>query len=288
MRDDELPALFLSADDLSNRAQSEYLWALRLNLSFLVCSAILSIWNPEFALGAVAQAVSLACGLACTVWLATRRQERIWYGARAIAESVKTSAWRFMMRAEPYEGLRLEEATAKLRETLKLVIDQNKETAQHLAILPDKFHITAEMGKVYRQSWEERREKYLADRVHNQLIWYAKKSAWNKKRGKLFFSILIFFNGSALLAAVLRVAFPLATYWPTDALAACAAAVLAWIQVKRFGELAMSYNLAAHEIGMIREQISEIKQEGTFVRFVGDAENAFSREHTQWAARRDA
>ena len=77
-------------------------------------------------------------------------------------------------------------------------------------------------------------------------------------------------------------------YWPTDLLGSCAAALLAWIQAKRFGELSTSYNLAAHEIALIRERAADIREEREFSIFVGDAENAFSREHTHWAARRDA
>lgn len=33
-----------------------------------------------------------------------------------------------------------------------------------------------------------------------------------------------------------------------------AASVLSWMQAKRFSELAASYALAAHEVGLIKEQ----------------------------------
>ena len=59
------------------------------------------------------------------------------------------------------------------------------------------------------------------------------------------------------------------------------------MQAKRFSELASSYTLAAHEIALIREQSFLPKTETEFSLFVSDAENAFSREHTQWVARRD-
>jgi len=45
--------------------------------------------------------------------------------------------------------------------------------------------------------------------------------------------------------------------------------------------------LTAYEIGFIREQISNVSTDKELSDFVKDAENAFSREHTQWAARRD-
>ena len=64
--------------------------------------------------------------------------------------------------------------------------------------------------------------------------------------------------------------------------------MLSWIQAKRFQELAASYALAAHEISIIRQQSSGPMDDRAFSRFVGDAENAFSREHTQWVARQDS
>jgi len=66
-----------------------------------------------------------------------------------------------------------------------------------------------------------------------------------------------------------------------------AASVLSWMQAKRFSELAASYALAAHEISLIREKSMLPNTPDEFSQFVGDAENAFSREHTQWVARKD-
>jgi hypothetical protein len=68
---------------------------------------------------------------------------------------------------------------------------------------------------------------------------------------------------------------------------ALAASTLSWIQAKRFSELSASYALAAHEISFIKEQAASIKKDDNLSQFVGDAENAFSREHTQWVARKD-
>ena len=66
-----------------------------------------------------------------------------------------------------------------------------------------------------------------------------------------------------------------------------AAAFVAWLQLKRHQELANSYALAAQELSFIAEQIQRVETAGEFSKFVSDAENAISREHTLWAARRD-
>ena len=76
------------------------------------------------------------------------------------------------------------------------------------------------------------------------------------------------------------------SFWPTDVLVAIAASILSWMQAKRFSELASSYSLAAHEISLINEQSLRSTTDNDFSIFVGDAENAFSREHTQWVARK--
>ncbi|EKA6789224.1 SLATT domain-containing protein, partial [Salmonella enterica] len=65
-----------------------------------------------------------------------------------------------------------------------------------------------------------------------------------------------------------------------------AASIVGWVQIKKYNELAVSYFLTAHEIGDIKEQFNYISSENDFLEFVNNAEKAFSREHTQWLARR--
>jgi len=98
---------------------------------------------------------------------------------------------------------------------------------------------------------------------------------------------LIIVNGVAVACAVLRIKYPTTPFWPTDVLVAGAASLLSWMQAKRYSELAASYALTAHEIGFIAAQARQQMPEHQFSDFVGDAENAFSREHTQWIARKD-
>ena len=123
--------------------------------------------------------------------------------------------------------------------------------------------------------------------MREQLGWYAKKARFNKYRANVFFWVLIAVNLGAVILAALKIKFAETPIWPTDALVALAASLLSWMQAKRFSELASSYSLAATEIGLIRDQARMITCEKDFSVFVADAENAFSREHTQWVARKD-
>jgi hypothetical protein len=72
----------------------------------------------------------------------------------------------------------------------------------------------------------------------------------------------------------------------TEPLLVGASAALSWSQAKRFRELGNAYGLTVHEISLIREESGRIKTEDDFSEFVNNSENAFSREHTQWVARR--
>jgi len=102
-----------------------------------------------------------------------------------------------------------------------------------------------------------------------------------------FFWILIGVNIIAVICTALRMIYIELAFWPTDVFVAIAASILSWMQAKRFSELAASYTLASHEIGLIKEQSLLPDTHEKFSLFVGDAENAFSREHTQWVARKD-
>jgi hypothetical protein len=136
-------------------------------------------------------------------------------------------------------------------------------------------------------SLEQRKLTYANNRIKDQLTWYAKKARSNRRTSNVFFWALIATNGFAVLCAILRIQFVNVSIWPTDVLVALAASLLSWMQAKRFSELAASYALAAHEIGLIREQALLPSTDAELSQFVGDAENAFSREHTQWVARQD-
>ena len=170
---------------------------------------------------------------------------------------------------------------------MKAIVDQNKDVAQVLTTHLDALQITDAMTEMRSRPLEERKSIYAASRINDQLTWYAKKAAFNRRTSNGFFWALIVTNAVAVLCAILRIKFVDISFWPTDIFVAIAASLLSWMQAKRFSELAASYALAAHEIGLIREQSLLPRSDNEFSQFVGDAENAFSREHTQWVARKD-
>ena len=73
---------------------------------------------------------------------------------------------------------------------------------------------------------------------------------------------------------------------PIEVVAASAGAAITWLQAKKHNELNSSYALAAHEIVLIKGEALSVKSDKNLSEFVLDSENAFSREHTQWTARK--
>ena len=73
---------------------------------------------------------------------------------------------------------------------------------------------------------------------------------------------------------------------PVEVIATAAGAVLTWLQAKKHNELNSSYALTAHEVMLIKGEALSVKTESDLSEFVFNSETAFSREHTQWAARK--
>jgi hypothetical protein len=76
------------------------------------------------------------------------------------------------------------------------------------------------------------------------------------------------------------------TEFPVTIVALCASAVLSWTQAKKHKELSASFSLATHEITLIKGESVSVKSEKDLSQFVVNSETAFSREHTQWVARK--
>ncbi len=104
METQDYPALYAAADGAAAKAQGHFYRWLAVNLISLTAAPGLSAFAEHGSLGVVLQLVALIIGFGCTIYLETFQPQRRWYRARALAESVKTLAWRYAMRAAPFEG----------------------------------------------------------------------------------------------------------------------------------------------------------------------------------------
>lgn len=288
MEDKDFPALYNSADRSSLTAQFYYFSALKCYLFLLIIAAFVSYTWPDNVYGVILSVILFLVTLGILVWLKVQKPEDTWYNGRAVAESVKTRTWRWIMNSEPYdEDIPAVQAQIELLNDLKSILSQNKSLSHVLDWSPELGEAISEKMKAIRAlSWSQRLEIYLRDRVDNQSVWYSKKSQLNKRLAKRWFIFSIILHSSAVLFLLYRIKEPSSSL-PIEVIATAAASVLTWVQAKKYNELNSSYALAAHEIVLIKGESVSVSDEQQLSEFVINSESAFSREHTQWAARKN-
>ena len=272
----------------SNRQQKLYLFVIRAELTALFVASILTIQIVPSAGYIIIYGLVLAAAAFLLGVRSIYKLEQGWYQARALAESIKTATWKYVMRAKPFQyEPRNTVVREKFRGFLSDILAANQRIgSQFDGSSATRDQITDEMESIRALPREDRLTFYMERRVDNQSRWYAAKAKSN--RAWAIKSIMILGGLYALAFAVLlvRVARPDWPYSHPEPLILLAAAVIGWMQIKKYNELATSYNLTAIEIGILKSRAPEIQTDAEFSDFIDDAEEAFSREHTQWLARR--
>ena len=282
------PALFRSADDASNKKQKTYLRLIGAEYAILLLASVLSdsaFKGPTFyLLYAFVFVLAVVLLLTRNLW----KLQQDWYRCRALAESVKTLTWRYIMRAAPFaDGLSLQDARAEFRNQLYRTFDANRATADKID--PNwsaDDQITAEMDHTRAFSLDERKKYYTAHRLNDQRTWYMRKAGENNRSARNWVIAAVAAYVLAFALVLARIKFPDWEYFSgIGPIIVFASSVIGWMQVKKFNELAAAYTVTAHEIGLIKPKLDSVGTENDFSDFINDAELAFSREHTLWIAR---
>lgn len=282
------PALYHAADAASNEAQSSLLFLHKSNTVLLVLAVITALVSTAFLYVAILSAVLFLASLFANVYGHHQDFQGRWYRARALAESVKTVTWRFIMSAEPFAQLNENANIAEFRKRLNELLEDNKGMSAHLSgDWSQHDQVTPEMKSALQLPFNEKKQMYLGSRIDDQRKWYAKKSGENRKASTKYFGLLCGAYGIAIVLLLVRIAAPNIPFLPIDVFAVIASSIIGWTQIKRFNDLASAYGFTAHEVGIIKSRYESVTTNEHLASFVSDAENAFSREHTQWAARRD-
>lgn len=287
MKEVNFPALYRAADAASNTAQSTFLKAQQLNFVLLIGGAACALLEPTREL-AIVSAICFLASLVVYSYIQQQDFQAIWYRSRALAESVKTATWRLVMGAQPFdqedESVRLE----TFRQLLSELLRQNQGIGKHLVgEWSSADQVTPALIDTMRAGFDVKKQVYLIDRIDNQRQWYTIESVSNERSSKNFFTFICAAYGIAIVLLLVKIASPDLKYLPIEVFAVVATSLIAWKQLKRFDELASAYSLTAHELGIVQSRFADVEDLGALAAFVSDAENAFSREHTQWAARRD-
>lgn len=283
----KLPALHAVADRASDHQQSLYFGLVVTEYAALLMVSVLSVNMIQDRRYIIVYGVLLGVALATLVVRSVLKPERRWYQARALAESVKTTAWKFAMVSRPFEYDA--EDRRRLRQMLQELLDANRSLgSQFNGSSAGGDQITSDMEKFRMLPRSERLDIYMRDRVEDQLDWYLRKAKSNSAAGRRFAIALGCLYVIAFVVLLIRLDQPGWIYAHPDPLILLGASVLGWMQIKRFNELGAAYGLTAAEIGILKSRAPEIADDIALSIFVDDAEEAFSREHTQWLARRSA
>jgi hypothetical protein len=286
IQEENLPGLYLHANISSQTNQKYYFGGLAIYLILLFIGSLFSFLatdpDPIFKF---ISALLFLVSLALLIWQKVSKPEDIWYNGRAVAESVKTRAWRYMMKAMPYEAT--EEASIKIFiSDLKNILNQNKSLVSKLnSIEAIKEPISKQMKDIRRLSLQDRLDFYKRARIEDQKNWYIKKAAYNKRMGIILFWVTVLLHSLAITFLLYNINEPTAKF-PISIIGVACSCVLSWLQAKKHNELFSSYSLTAHEISLINYEDDSITNEQQLSEYVINCETAFSREHTQWIARK--
>ncbi|MEH1165684.1 DUF4231 domain-containing protein [Micromonospora sp. CPCC 205539] len=288
------PSLLADARGASRSGQDSYVRLTGAGLLVALIAAVggatnvdLSIGGREFDAGGAVAGVAFLVGIGVTIFFLVTRPERTWYEGRAAAESIKTLCWQYSVGGGIFGLSNGQGATQLLLLRLREVVEAMKTT--ELRAVVSGSQVTEQMTLLRDQPLSVRRATYLHERLDGQIQWYSDRAISNRARVKRWFAAAISFQLAGALLGMIK-AFGIAEVDLLGVAAAIAAGISAWVQTKDHQNLSESYALAAREIALVRtmgdRQVDE--DELAWSRFVDDAEQAISREHTSWLARRRA
>lgn len=285
------PILFKIADEKAKVSQNRFIYINVSILALLVLSSMSSVFtakNPASDSLVIFCTVCLILSTFLNLYILFFRPEKSWYEGRAIAESVKTLTWKFITGTKPF-SFTLDDATIQslFNENLKKIIGQRKDF--YILIgkeYPNKNMISQEMFDIRNLDFEDRKKEYLEARVQDQINWYSKKSKTNSKNKNASFIFMIGFQFLGIIFFILELNH-LVDFSFTSIFITLTSIFLTWLQLKRFQELTESYAITAMELKFIKDKAKYVSNDVELEMYVDDTENAISREHTLWLARRD-
>jgi hypothetical protein len=289
----DYPTLYRESDSSAINAQKRHFWLVRTKVALLlVIAGVASIaWSQEPNLrtsAAVVLAIFLVVSIVLSAIMDMRKFDRVWFSSRAIAESVKTESWSFMMKVEPYDGtIPDSEAEERFLSRLDKILHLQPSVCSELTpYLQQGALITNHMRQMRNESLENRRTYYVQSRIRDQRSWYAKKAKWNKDREALWFIITWILQIAAAVIAIIVIGFRDLIINPVGILTTAGASALSWLHARSYRELSQTYGLVTQELALLEERANKASTEEKLAEIVLDVERTISREHTIWLARR--
>lgn len=312
LTDADMPPLFHHADQRSIKAQKRFFSWLWWELILLGLGVLVGAFNgvatsvgpislilPPFTVAGlrittlsafeITEAALLTVALTMRLIRVSTRPERLWYEARAVAESVKSIAWRYAVGGEPFQKALTADALNSVVSDRFNGIRTDLSKYQAPDAVAQQHQVTPAMRTVRDLPLDLRKRIYRAERVSNQQKWYTGKADFNRRRANTAHFALIVVEIVAIFAALIPLILASLHIFPLNlqSLAAnIAGGGVAWMQAKRYEDLNASYSVAARELKQVVANIDKPQEESDWARFVENVEGSMSREHQLWRATR--
>lgn len=291
LSDGDLPPLYQAADRSSTEAQSRFLWATRIRLFGVTAAALFGLLTWKYGSSPVdwSGVLAASCFVIALVvegFLYQAKPERTWYEGRAAAESVRTLSWRYAIGGEPFNvGIDEETRVAYLfLERLKSLFDVVREL-DLAAPASSQEQITPRMREIRALPLAERKHIYELARVGEQQEWYRANANRNRRYASHWTLFMLAVEIAGVIFGILKAVGTIEGDLLTFSGVVLATAT-AWMQTKQYRTLATAYTVTALELASVRSKVANEYTEVEWAKFVNDAEEAFSREHTLWKASR--
>jgi hypothetical protein len=288
--DADLPALYRAADRASLHGQRRQMRGVAVSLGLTLVAAVFGAFSLRFGgrpidWSATAAAAAFIAAILVSAYLIQAEPASAWFDGRAAAESTKTLAWQYAVG-----GKRFRADGSNADEEMLTELGQVSSQLGDLPILPSAAdqEITPRMRELREAPIEARVQAYTRGRIEQQIHWYTQMAQWNAKRASLWRLVTVALQGAGATGAILKASGVV----KVDVLgiaAAAAAAAAAWLETKDHATLARAYTMTVHDLHLVRERLTILPSpldEQSWAEFVNDAEQAISREHTLWLARR--
>jgi hypothetical protein len=290
LRDQDLSAMFASADATSGAGQQRTKRSISAELWLLILAAVVGLgpWRVGAAqlnwFALVSALLFIGSGL-LTYVRSKSQTEQTWYIGRAGAESVKTLAWRYAVGGDPFPRSEPPaRADALYLHRLQQIFGELTKSTVIPPTPPGSHEITDAMRELRNKDLDGRRAAYRHNRIEDQRAWYQRRATAHARSARTWLIITVASSAVGVVFGFIKFLGAV----DLDLLGvfgACASAAIAWNQVNQFRNLVSAYNVTAVELGLINDRIDQAADEARWAAFVSDSEDAISREHTLWLAR---
>lgn len=307
----EYPALYVSASEASKRGKFWHLRLTALELGLVLIGLLVAVVaavlvqpvpipvahqplvnHADLGLNIAAIAIVGSFLGATLIKLIGRTTtfDEDWFAGRAVAEAVRSEAWRYMVKDDTYRG---RDADDRFADKIRALLERTRDIRSGVDHLPARpLQITSSMRQVRNLDLAGRRDAYVTQRLGEQSRWYASKSAGHSFRATVWFWMAIVFQ---LLAAVSAVFALHLVELETQSqillrtmslFGSLAIAFTAWTQLNRDEQLARSYAFSVQELSLVTGDAERAKSDRALAAAVTSGESVIGRENRAWLAKR--